>query len=185
MKGSPSVFCPRRHLRESATPNVIQAAGYPRLAAIFSGVIHCAECRSTKATLTGGRFFSCTSRELVNPSDMWQRSPCMKAPSGQGALRGHYVKQKQSLSWLQWRPQDVGHGRPMSYLQRSTPNREWNQTKRKVYTVDNVVGHGATGAEVCPAEFWSCLDRVFPHDSPIPPLWNGNEYSMPLYVRSM
>lgn len=86
---------PRRHLRESATPNVIQAAGYPRLAAILCSVIHCAECRSTKATLTGGRFFSCTSRELVNPSDMWQRSPCMKAPSGQGALRGHYVKQKQ------------------------------------------------------------------------------------------
>lgn len=158
---------------------------YPRLAAILYGVIHCAECISTKASLTDSRFFFCASRELMNPSNMWQRSPCMKAPSGQGALRGHFVKQNKSLSWLQWRPQDVGHGRPMSYLQRSTPNREWNQTKRKMYTVGSEAGHGTMGAEVCPAEFWSCLDQVFPQDSLISPFWNGNEYSMQLYVRSM
>lgn len=47
------------------------------------------------------------------------------------------------------------------------------------------IGNGATGFWVCPAGLLSCFGPVCSHYAPILSFWNGNVYSVPLYVRSM
>lgn len=39
-----------------------------------------------------------------------------------------------------------------------------------------------TGFGVCLAWFSSCFSPVWPHDGPIPPFWNWDVYSVPLYI---
>lgn len=44
------------------------------------------------------------------------------------------------------------------------------------------IGHEATGFGVFPGRFQPCFGLVFSYYVTIPLLWNGNVYSMPLYL---
>lgn len=82
----------------------------------------------------------------------------------------------------------------MSYLPRRIANRMWYQPKRECVAVNRTKRVGdlkstlASGMEkqnACLASFQSCFGPVFPLCALCPPFWNGNIYSMPLYVGSM
>jgi hypothetical protein len=47
------------------------------------------------------------------------------------------LKQKAVALKLPWRPQDVQDSSAVSYLLRKTPNREWNQPRRKQFVIVN------------------------------------------------
>ena len=44
--------------------------------------------------------------------------------------------------------------------------------------------HRATGFKICPVLFQSFFGPVFPSYISTPPFWNGNVYSVPLYVKN-
>lgn len=83
----------------------------------------------------------------------------------------------------------------VGYLPRQATEREWNQPKRNKYErVNKLEGQihlspftsdmEIQGLEFPPAKFQSWFSPVFPHCAPIPPLWDDNMYSVPLYVGS-
>lgn len=92
---------------------------------------------------------------------------------------------------LHWRCQDINHARAMRCLPRKTAR--GNETSQMKCILEPAklegwshlgpfdTGHGAIGFGICPAEFQSYFDPVFPYYASIPPTWNGNVYSVSLY----
>lgn len=94
---------------------------------------------------------------------------------------------------MQQRPQDFGDVRAERYIHRRAAYIDWNQPKREIYVIVSKAGrakppkpfdesHGAKGFGVCPAEFQSCFDPVFPQYACFPPWWNSNVYFVWKYV---
>ena len=59
------------------------------------------------------------------------------------------LKQKAVALKLPWRPQDVQDSSAVSYLLRKTPNREWNQPRRKQFVAVNKDDKGVGKQKAC------------------------------------
>lgn len=92
-------------------------------------------------------------------------SVCMEAQGG-------HLWSCEGEAWIVWRLQDIGGARTMSAKESGTSPRERSDSKARRAESS----HRATDLEFalfCPSISLLCL------------FWNGNAYSVPLYVRSM
>jgi hypothetical protein len=138
----------------------------------------------------------------------WEFRQCLTGLESLQAAHGRAMHKVLKVKpKLQWKPKEIKDARIIEFLMRKAPGSEDNQPKKDAMgaaaekavevKLPKLLGthisplctlnsrHGDTGFNVCLAVFQSGFGPIPLFCATFPPFWNGNVYSVPLYIGSM